>query len=140
MTKSLEILERSPVSTSVRPSLKYSCSGSWLILTKGSTTIEGLFGNGKAGGGNREDGMASAAAISNVLVDTGREDVVREAMNRYPRRGTVAIKRGVVAWSRNAWRISLIHIVNTPSVTTTSGQTACHNSSLVTNCPACSTK
>src|SRR5215813_12963559 len=46
MTKRLEILERSPVSTSVRPSLKYSWSGSLLMLTKGRTTIEGLSGSG----------------------------------------------------------------------------------------------
>src|SRR5262245_22471283 len=50
MTKRLEILERSPVRTSVRPSLKYSCSGSLLMLTKGNTTIDGLSGNGSATG------------------------------------------------------------------------------------------
>src|SRR5262245_2033087 len=50
MTKRLVILERSPVRTSVRPSLKYSCSGSLLMLTKGNTTIEGLSGNGSATG------------------------------------------------------------------------------------------
>src|SRR5262249_40480134 len=49
MTKRLEILERSPVRVSVRPSLKYSWSGSLLMLTKGRTTIEGLSGKGSAG-------------------------------------------------------------------------------------------
>src|SRR5215510_707172 len=49
MTKRLEILERSPVRVSVRPSLKYSWSGSLLMLTKGRTTIEGLSGKDSAG-------------------------------------------------------------------------------------------
>src|SRR5689334_8108767 len=49
MTKRLEMRERSPVNTSVRPSLKYSCFGSSLMLTKGKTTREGLSGNGSAG-------------------------------------------------------------------------------------------
>src|SRR5262249_20899785 len=48
MTKRLEIFERSPVSTSVRPSLKYSCSGSPLRFTNGSTMREGLSGKGSA--------------------------------------------------------------------------------------------
>src|SRR5215471_6661108 len=47
MTKRLEIWERLLVSTSVRPSLKYSCSGSLLMFTNGSTTMEGLSGNGR---------------------------------------------------------------------------------------------
>src|SRR4029078_7181577 len=50
MTKRLEIRERSPVNTSVRPSLKYSCSGSLLMFTKGSTTSDGLSGKGSDGG------------------------------------------------------------------------------------------
>src|SRR5712671_1477331 len=50
MTNKLEILERSPVSTSVRPSLKYSWSESLLILTKGRTMSEGLSGSGSAAG------------------------------------------------------------------------------------------
>src|SRR4030095_16384844 len=51
MTNKLEILERSPVSTSVRPSLKYSWSGSLLMLTKGRTTMEDLSGSGSAAWG-----------------------------------------------------------------------------------------
>ena len=48
MTNRLEILERSPVRTSVRPSLKYSWSGSLLMFTNGSTMMEGLSGKGSA--------------------------------------------------------------------------------------------
>src|SRR5215510_84205 len=54
MTKRLEIRDRVVVRSSVRPSLKYSCSGSWLILTKGRTRREGLSGSGKAGDGKGE--------------------------------------------------------------------------------------
>src|SRR6187200_3684596 len=48
--------------TSVRPSLKYSCSGSLLIFTKGKTTMEGLSGSGSACGAavlRTEDGVLS---------------------------------------------------------------------------------
>src|SRR5215831_3959886 len=49
MTNRLEIFERAEVRSSVSPSLKYSCLGSSLMLTNGSTTMEGLSGNGSAG-------------------------------------------------------------------------------------------
>src|SRR5712692_10114129 len=49
MTKSPGSLESAVVRSSVMPSLKYSCSRSPLRLVKGSTTIEGLSGNGRAG-------------------------------------------------------------------------------------------
>src|SRR5215510_6361616 len=44
ITKRPESLERSVMRSSVIPSLKYSCSGSLLILVKGSTTIDGCSG------------------------------------------------------------------------------------------------
>src|SRR5215468_9652877 len=47
MTKRLESWERSLVRSSVMPSLKYSCLGSSLRFTNGSTTIEGLSGKGR---------------------------------------------------------------------------------------------
>ena len=46
ITKRRDRRERSPVS----PSLKYSCVGSLLIFTKGSTTSEGFSGKGNAAG------------------------------------------------------------------------------------------
>ena len=42
MTNSPEMLESAVMRSSVIPSLKYSCSGSLLMLRKGSTAIEGL--------------------------------------------------------------------------------------------------
>ena len=44
MTNNPESFERSVMRSSVIPSLKYSCSGSPLMLTKGSTAMEGLSG------------------------------------------------------------------------------------------------
>ena len=42
ITRSVRICERSVMISSVRPSLKYSLSGSALRFSKGSTTIDGL--------------------------------------------------------------------------------------------------
>src|SRR5215470_15694050 len=65
MTNKLGILERSVIKSSVIPSLKYSCPGSPLRFVKGSTTREGLLGNGNAG--------ACAAGRSAVGTDGRRE-------------------------------------------------------------------
>ena len=48
MTKKAEIFERSVMIFSVIPSLKYSCFGSSLMFTKGSTAMDGLSGKGYA--------------------------------------------------------------------------------------------
>ena len=48
MTNSPESLESSVMRSSVIPSLKYSCSGSPLMLTNGSTAMEGLSGSASA--------------------------------------------------------------------------------------------
>src|SRR5712691_4694596 len=60
MTNRSGSLERAVVKSSVMPSLKYSCLGSSLMLEKGNTAIEGLSGNGRAGGcagGMEADGV-----------------------------------------------------------------------------------
>src|SRR6516165_4133125 len=46
MTNSQRMRESAVIISSTMPSAKYSCSGSPLILAKGSTAIEGLSGNG----------------------------------------------------------------------------------------------
>src|SRR6266849_3051280 len=51
MTNRSLSLERAVMRSSVIPSLKYSWSRSPLMLVKGKTAIEGLSGNGRAGGG-----------------------------------------------------------------------------------------
>src|SRR5512139_1008 len=48
MTKIRGVLDRAVIISSVRPSLKYSCFGSSLMLAKGRTAMEGLSGSGKA--------------------------------------------------------------------------------------------
>src|SRR5215510_14177085 len=50
MTNKPETLVRAVVRSSVKPSLKYSCFGSSLMLSKGRTTMEGLSDNGNAAG------------------------------------------------------------------------------------------
>src|SRR6266851_4075906 len=50
MTKSQRMRESAVMISSTMPSAKYSCSGSPLILAKGSTAIDGLSGSGSAGG------------------------------------------------------------------------------------------
>ncbi len=48
MTNSFGVFDRAVMIPSVNPSLKNSCLGSSLMLTNGSTAIEGLSGSGKA--------------------------------------------------------------------------------------------
>src|SRR5882672_9958776 len=48
MTKSQRMRESAVMISSTMPSAKYSCSGSPLILAKGSTAIDGLSGSGSA--------------------------------------------------------------------------------------------
>jgi hypothetical protein len=50
MTKSQRMRESAVMISSTMPSAKYSCSGSPLILAKGSTAIDGLSGSGSTGG------------------------------------------------------------------------------------------
>ena len=49
MMNSPEILDRSVIRSSVRPSAKYSSSGSLLRLSNGRTAMEGRSGSGGAG-------------------------------------------------------------------------------------------
>src|SRR4029077_7349353 len=50
MTKSQRMRDSAVMISSTMPSAKYSCSGSPLILAKGSTAIDGLSGGGSRGG------------------------------------------------------------------------------------------
>ena len=61
-TDSAETLERSVMMSSLIPSLKYSCSGSPLMLTNGSTQIEGPRAGAGAAGAPVADGPAGAVA------------------------------------------------------------------------------
>src|SRR5713226_4023255 len=64
-TKRSDILEREVIKSSVIPSLKYSCSRSSLMLVNGSTAIDGLSGNVRAG--------LCAGGIDAVVVGGRRE-------------------------------------------------------------------
>jgi hypothetical protein len=50
MTKSQRMRDSAVMISSTMPSAKYPCSGSPLMLAKGSTAIDGLSGSGNAGG------------------------------------------------------------------------------------------
>src|SRR5271170_6958975 len=64
MTKSQRMRERAVMISSTMPSTKYSCSGSPLILAKGSTAIDGLSGSGSA----RVDGLVpTEPEIANAI-------------------------------------------------------------------------
>ena len=62
MTNRPRIFDRLVVSSSTSPSAKYSCSGSPLMLVKGSTATDGLFG--------RASGLASGAARAEPSMTT----------------------------------------------------------------------
>jgi len=63
MTKSQRMRESAVMISSTMPSAKYSCSGSPLILAKGSTAIEGLSGS---------EGFASGRVIARLADPTTR--------------------------------------------------------------------
>jgi hypothetical protein len=65
MTNSQRIRDRAVMISSTMPSAKYSCSGSPLILAKGSTAIEGLSGRARGG-------AVSSGAISGVVSTLAR--------------------------------------------------------------------
>ena len=48
MTNNPLYCDKAVIRSSVNPSLKYSCSGSPLMLVNGSTAMEGFSGNGRA--------------------------------------------------------------------------------------------
>jgi hypothetical protein len=63
ITNSQGSREIAVVISSTMPSAKYSCSGSPLILAKGSTAIDGLSGSGNAAGGTVSCSVAGDGPI-----------------------------------------------------------------------------
>src|SRR5712691_9311022 len=88
MTNNPESLDRSVMRSSVIPSLKYSCSGSPLMLVKGNTAIEGLLGKGRpglcAGGIDAElrGGLSETCCTSRIVATM----TARPAIEKVPRR------------------------------------------------------
>jgi len=58
MTNSQRMRDSAVMISSTMPSAKYSCSGSLLILAKGSTAIDGLSGSGSTGGAGAQGPLA----------------------------------------------------------------------------------
>src|SRR5262249_1163073 len=90
MTNRPETFESPVIRSSVTPSLKYSCAGSWLTLAKGSTATDGLSGNGRpavsAGLGQRQPAQPAAPRSPRVtitaLIAIATRDVRRDARAR----------------------------------------------------------
>jgi hypothetical protein len=69
VTAKAETLLRSVMMSSVIPSLKYSCSGSPLMLAKGSTQIETRAGPGaEADGAKPEISVTARAALLRAIM------------------------------------------------------------------------
>src|SRR5712692_7227439 len=85
MTNRFGTLEREVIKSSVMPSLKYSCSRSPLTLTKGSTAIEGMLGNGSAvgcdgaidGTGGRSEKYCTNTITAAMSASTASENTPR---------------------------------------------------------------
>src|ERR1700732_802443 len=98
MTNRSGILKSAVVKSSVMPSLKYSWSRSPLMLVKGNTAIEGLSGNGRAGGcagGMDADGLGGRRerCCTNMMVAA---IIASPATEKMPRRTYFRAARGVV--------------------------------------------
>src|SRR5271167_4498801 len=107
MTKSQRMRESAVMISSTMPSAKYSCSGSPLILAKGSTAIDGLSGSGSTGNA-RTDGALGGVAnpvdahgagnvfdllLAQILKDKG-QPVANVVMNRIGDKHPASIGQG----------------------------------------------
>src|SRR5881396_1795272 len=92
MTKSQRMRDSAVMISSTMPSPKYSCSGSPLILAKGSTAIDGLSGNGPSlGRGSRHHrGKAIAAPWNGLDAAALRPPLVEDPAKRGNLHGQVA--------------------------------------------------
>src|SRR5260370_21363817 len=94
MKKRSGSLERAVIRSSVMPSLKYSWSRSPLMLVKGSTAIEGLSGNGRAGGcaggmdadgvGGRRERCCTNMTVAAIIASPAIEKMPRRTYFRVP--------------------------------------------------------
>src|SRR5713226_10640911 len=92
MTNRSGSLERAVVKSSVIPSLKYSCLGSSLMLVKGSTAIEGLSGNARAGAcaggmdaegvGGRKERCCTSTTVAAMIASPAIEKMPRRTYLR----------------------------------------------------------
>jgi len=87
ITNSPDIFESPVIKSSVTPSLKYSCAGSWLRFANGSTATEGLSGSASPADseGRSQRQPAQPPAPSNAAMATSAAMRVSHG-RRWPRR------------------------------------------------------
>src|SRR5262249_46985108 len=115
ITKNQRSLDSAVVMSSLMPSEKYSCSGSSLILTKGSTAIAGRSGSGRPG---RDCSRISSG--SEPVTCTGSSPFVcarTTPTKRRPLRAMVRISFWSPPVSPTAFRAALMRLVRVESET-----------------------
>ena len=124
ITNSSENRDSSVMISSVMPSLKYSCSGSPLILVKARTAIEGLSGRARWGVVGRQPTSTPPASSSSTV-----------PTKRMPFRGTVLMRCCALPLSPIAHRAALMRVVMAELETIRPAQTEAIKSSLLTSRP-----
>src|SRR5216684_740316 len=130
ITKNQRSLDSAVMMSSLIPSEKYSCSGSPLMLVKGSTAMAGRSGSSNAG---RDTSRISFGGGSVAWVGVLSSTCVCTApMKRRPLRGMVRISCCFWPLSPTAFRAALIRLVSVDSDTIRPPQTEAIRSSLLT--------
>ena len=72
MTNREEIFDRDVMISSVNPSVKYSCFGSPVMFSNGSTAMEGLSGSGKAAFSVKKEKIPDIEPVGSMYFLTAR--------------------------------------------------------------------
>jgi len=128
MTKNQRSFDSAVIKSSLMPSEKYSCSGSPLIFTNGSTATAGRSGRGNAArGGEMSSGFTPVPGAPSPSPSTRTA-----ATKRTPLRAIVRISFCPSPVSPIALRAALIRLARVESDTIRPAQTASMRSSLLT--------
>ncbi len=122
ITKNQRSFDSAVMMSSLMPSEKYSCSGSPLMLVKGSTAMAGRSGSGNGAGGS---GSVRTGAGTCFWMRTS-------PTKRSPFLGMVRISRCSPPLSPTAFRAALMRLVRVDSETIRPPQTEAIRSSLLT--------
>ena len=133
--------------SSVRPSAKYSCSGSPLMFWNGRTAIEGLFGSGSGSAGSAAGARVGASwrglprrRFFRLASADAASSTCTSPTKRNPRLCAVRIRACVLPSSPIARRAALMREFSAASDTMRPCQTASNSSSLLTIRSRCCTQ
>ena len=130
ITKNQRSLDSAVIMSSLMPSEKYSCSGSPLMFTKGSTAMAGRSEGGTAG---RDRSWSSSHGGPTASAGSPQFDCMRTSpTKRKPRRAMVRISFCSSPLSPIAFRAALMRLVRVDSETIRPSQTEAIRSSLLT--------